>query len=98
MLPPQPASPTGNGEHWRRFRRLMIGMFVFSLAMVGCAIWWMRAQGVVLHLHFMIAMGLGIALSLMLAAALMGLVFLSSRAGIDDAVDDLRDGDRGEER
>lgn len=97
MLPP-PAELHGNAEHWRRFRRLMLWMFGFSLAVVGLALWWMRAQGVVLHLHFIIAMGLGIALSLMLAAGLMGLVFVSARSGVDDGVAELSEGDVGEER
>ena len=87
-----------NAAHWARFRRLMAWMLVFSLACVAAAIFWMRSQGVVLHLHFMIAMGLGIALSLMLAAGLMGLVFVSSRTGVDDAVVDLPPPDKGEER
>lgn len=98
MLPPLPATPSDNRVHWRRYRRLMLWMFAFSLVMVGCALLWMHTQGVVLRLHFMIAMGLGIALSLMLAGALMGLVFVSSRAGIDEGVNDLRSGDVGEER
>jgi hypothetical protein len=87
-----------NAAHWVRFRRLMAWMLVFSVACVAAAIFWLKSQGVVLHLHFMIAMGLGISLSLMLAAGLMGLVFVSSRIGIDDAVIDLPPPDVGEER
>ena len=88
-------SETLNAVHWRRFRRLMAWMLALSLVCVAAALWWMRAQGVALHLHLMIAMGLGIALSLMLAAGLMGLVFVSSRTGIDDGVADLSDGAGG---
>jgi len=80
---------SANAVHWRRFRRLMAWMLALALLCVGIAVLWMRAEGVVLHLHFMIAMGLGITLSLMLAAGLMGLVFVSSRTGVDDGVADL---------
>lgn len=85
-------TPLTKATHWRWFRRLMAWMLLFSLAMVALAIWWMHAQGVELRLHFMIAMGLGIALSLMLGAGLMGLVFVSSRSGVDDGVTDFSPG------
>lgn len=92
------AAPITKAGHWRWFRRLMAWMMVFSLSMVALAIWWMHAQGVVLHLHFMIAMGLGIALSLMLAAGLMGLVFVSSRTGVDERVGDMSGESGGEQQ
>lgn len=86
------APPITKANHWRWFRRLMAWMLVLSLTMVALAIWWMYAQGVELRLHFMIAMGLGIALSLMLGAGLMGLVFVSSRSGVDDGVTEFSPG------
>lgn len=91
-------APHAPSAHWRWFGRLMAWMLLFSLAMVALAMWWMHEQGVEMRLHFMIAMGLGIALSLMLGAGLMGLVFVSSRAGIDDGVADLSPGEAGGER
>jgi hypothetical protein len=81
-------------DHWRRFRRLMLLMTLIAFAAAGVAIFWMRAEGVPFHLHFMIAMGGGIILSLLLAGALMGLAFVSNRSGHDEAVagkDDLFD-------
>jgi hypothetical protein len=78
-------------EHWRWFRRLMTWM-------VGLAVLYMYSQGVPLRPWFLLFMGGGIALSLMLAAALMGLVFVSARSGIDDSVQDLAPPDVGEER
>jgi hypothetical protein len=74
------------GDHWRRFRRLMLLMLVVALGTAGLAVWKMRADGVPFHLHFMIAMGGGIVLALLLAGALMGLAFVSNRSGHDDAV------------
>ena len=87
-----------NAEHWRWFRRLMVWMFAFSLAVVAVAVTWLVRTGTPMHLHFLIAMGLGITLSLMLGAGLMGLVFVSARTGMDDAVIDLPENDTGEER
>ena len=84
--------PPSNAVHWRRFGRLMAWMVPVSLACVGIAIWWMVSQGVALHLHFIIAMTLGITLSVLLGAGLMGLVFVSARTGVDDGVDDLSSG------
>ena len=87
-----------NAEHWRWFRRLMLWMFAFSLGVVALAVAWLVHMDTPMHLHFLIAMGLGITLSLMLGAGLMGLVFVSSRTGIDDEVADLPGDDSGEER
>jgi hypothetical protein len=75
-------------DHWRRFRRLMLLMTAVALSTAGIAIWKMRADGVPFHLHFMIAMGGGIVLALLLAGALMGLAFVSNRSGHDEAVSD----------
>ncbi len=84
--------------HWRWFRRLMAWMFAFSLTVVAIAVTWLIRTGTPMHLHFLIAMGLGITLSLMLGAGLMGLVFVSARSGIDDAVAELPADDAGELR
>lgn len=83
-----------NAEHWRRYRRLMVWMFGFSLSVMALAVWWLIRTGTPMHLHFLIAMGLGIVLSLMLGAGLMGLVFVSARTGIDDGVVELPEPDR----
>lgn len=73
-------------DHWRRFRRLMLLMVVAAIATAGLAIWQMRSEGVPFHLHFVIAMGGGIILALLLAGALMGLAFVSNRSGHDETV------------
>lgn len=73
-------------DHWRRFRRLMMLMVIAAIATAGLAIWQMRAEGVPFHLHFVIAMGGGIFLALLLAGALMGLAFVSNRSGHDETV------------
>lgn len=74
------------GDHWQRFRRLMLLMTVIAFATAGVAIWQMRADGVPFRLHFVIAMGGGIIVALLLAGALMGLAFVSNRSGHDETV------------
>ncbi len=73
-------------DHWRRFRRLMLLMVVAAIGTASLAIWQMRAEGVPFHLHFVIAMGGGIILALLLAGVLMGLAFVSNRSGHDESV------------
>lgn len=83
------------GDHWRRFRRLMLLMTAVAFGTAGLAIWRMVQDGVPFHLHFMLAMGGGIILALLLAGALMGLAFVSNRSGHDESVSeqDLSIGD-----
>ena len=88
---PAPNSPPDTlqrapADHWRRFRRLMMLMVIAAVATAGLAIWQMRAEGVPFRLHFVIAMGGGIFLALLLAGALMSLAFVSNRSGHDETV------------
>lgn len=74
---------------WARFRRLMTWMAAASLAttVTGLAIvWWTRGP---LPIPFLIFTAGGIFFSVLLAAALMGLVFLSSGSGHDERIQDL---------
>ncbi len=74
---------------WARYRRLMRGMALVSFAAVVVALGWLRlTMGDALTIHMMIATAAGVGLSVMLGAALMGLVFLSSGSGHDEAIDD----------
>ncbi len=72
---------------WGRYRRLMAWMTLVAAiaAGVALAVLW-RALGP-LPIHMAIATVLGVGASVMMAAALMGLVFLSSGTGHDEAVD-----------
>jgi hypothetical protein len=71
----------------------MFLMTIVALGTAGFAVWRMRADGVPFHLHFVIAMGGGIFIALLLAGALMGLAFVSNRSGHDDAVSKTEDED-----
>ena len=86
-------SPLDDGDTskvaWARYRRLMRGMAIVSLVAVVGALGWLRyTMGDALTIHMMIATAAGVGLSVMLGAALMGLVFLSSGTGHDEAIDD----------
>jgi len=86
IVPEPSAAPAPAGDHWRRFRRLMLLMTVLAFATAGIAVWVLLADGVPFHLHFVIAMGGGIVIALLLAGALMGLAFVSNRSGHDDRI------------
>lgn len=74
-------------EARRRFVRLMKLMFGASLVTLLAAFAWLRATGTPTPLPFLGAIALAVIGSLMLAAALMGLVFFSAASGADDSVD-----------
>ena len=74
---------------WARYRRLMKGMALVSLVAVVGALGWLRfSMGEALTIHMIIATAAGVGLSVMLGAALMGLVFLSSGSGHDESIED----------
>jgi hypothetical protein len=83
---PAPAG-TRMAEARRRFARLMKLMFGASLVTLLAAFAWLRASGTPMPLPFLGAIAVAVVGSLMLAAALMGLVFFSAAAGADDEVD-----------
>ena len=76
---------------WRRYRRLMKWMVIASLtATVGCLLFLQNLIGSI-PIHMMIATAAGVFASVLLASALMGLVFLSSGSGHDDSIRDPLD-------
>lgn len=71
--------------------RLMFGV---TVAVVIIAIALLYKEMGPISVHFFIATALGIGFSMLLMSALMGLVFLSSGTGHDEAVEDrLKDKD-----
>ncbi len=95
---PQPrSSPLDdpfNAEYaWGRYFRLMRWMgLVTAMVMAASAAYLYEVVGFV-SIHFYIAIMLGIGFTMMLMAALMGLVFLSSGTGHDESIDDPFEGD-----
>lgn len=56
-----------------------------ALAMVALSLFWLWQSGPV-QIHMLIATALGVGLSVIVAGALMGLIYFSSRSGADDDV------------
>ena len=94
MVPRSPLDdPRNAGFAWARYRRLMRLMSGVTLVVVIAALALLHHQGALISVHFYIATALGIAVAMMLMAARMGLVFLSSGTGHDESiVDPLDDG------
>jgi len=72
---------------WRRYRRIMLWMALASLAAgIIAAVGLNHYYGPLRLIAILAAIG-GIGGSVLMAAALMGLVFLSSGTGYDESVD-----------
>ena len=90
MVKPSPLDRDATARiAWARYRRLMRGMALVSIAAVIVALVWLNfSLGDGLTIHMIIATAAGVGLSVLLGAALMGLVFLSSGSGHDEAIED----------
>jgi uncharacterized membrane protein len=67
-----------------RFRRIMTWMALFAIVIAAIAVLLVARGDEGVHIHMLIATALGVGLTILLAAALMTLVFLSSSSGHDD--------------
>lgn len=93
MIPQSPLDDPEKAAHaWARYLRIMRWMMTITVGLVlGSVILLYRSNGMV-SIHFYIATALGVGFTMLLASALMGLVFLSSGTGHDEAiVDPLED-------
>src|SRR3546814_18322867 len=86
-------------RYWRIMRWMMLVAILCILVALGVLWWWNGIPSI----HMVIATVAGIGLTVMLAAALMGLIFLSSGTGHDEQIHDPLTGemdndDRSEER
>jgi peptidoglycan/LPS O-acetylase OafA/YrhL len=79
---------------WRRYKRLMKFMVAVTMGTVVAALILLSRLVEQATAHFYIATGLGIAASMLLMSALMGLVFLSNGTGHDASVADPLDDER----
>jgi hypothetical protein len=88
-----PSDGADSGFAWTRYRWLMTWMacvsFVATSVALG-ALWWIG--GPVPPLFLLFTAG-GIFLAMLLAAALMGLVFVSAASGHDEQVQDITESD-----
>lgn len=85
-------SPLDNPDYaqfaWGRYWWLMRWMLAFTLFVTVSALttfWWFNGM---VSIHFFIATAGAIMASMMLMAALMGLVFMSSGTGHDESIED----------
>ncbi len=71
-------------EAWARYKQMMKWMALAAVVTVLLALIWLKSFGEPVPIHMTIATILGVGLSVLVGTGLMGLVFLSSRAGVDD--------------
>ncbi|MBA3511963.1 MAG: hypothetical protein H0T81_08690 [Sphingomonas sp.] len=79
-----------------RFRRIMKWMAVVAIVVAALAVVLVAVGDDGVHLHMLIATALGAGLTVLLAAALMTLAFLSSSSGHDDHSMRSSDQDEGQ--
>ena len=87
-LPRALDDPDQASHAWRRFRLLMRWMLLAAVLCAGAAIWWLDAGYGPLGWWTVAMTILGVVGSVMMAGALMGLIFLSSGTGHDESVSD----------
>ncbi|QYU69480.1 hypothetical protein J4558_04865 [Leptolyngbya sp. 15MV] len=80
---------------WARYRRLMRFMFLLTAGVVAIALALLYDGKSAASVHYYIAIAIGIGFTMLLAGALMGLIFLSSGTGHDENVTDLSEDDPG---
>lgn len=80
--------PRTAAHAWQRFRRLMRMMMLFTVGIVAIALALVYRDVGMASAHLFIATALGVGCSMLLMSALMGLIFLSSGTGHDEAIDD----------
>ena len=79
---------------WARYRMMMKWMGLATALIVAgilASMYWLVGM---ISIHFYIATALGVGATVMLMAALMGLVFLSSGTGHDEAIEDRLERER----
>jgi cation transporter-like permease len=81
MPVPDPVPPLGPLK--QQFLKIMRWAALFSLVVAAIAVLLVAQGDETIHIHMLIATALGVGLSVLLGIALMTLVFLSNRAGID---------------
>jgi len=91
---PPPMHESAMSAARRRYKKLMLAMLGITFALIGISMAWLFATGTPMHLQFVLAVSLGIFFSLMLGAALMGLVFFSNASGADEAAASESERDR----
>lgn len=94
------SDPVRAARAWARFRWIMRWVTIVAMLSVVAALFYLQADGSPLTVAVVIATSAGVALSVLLAGALMGLIFLSSGTGHDEDVANFEEegGDRFDRR
>jgi len=89
MIPRSPLDDPQVAAHaWARFRRVMRWMMLLTVTMVAGAMVVLHRGSGAISPHVYIATALAIGFTMLLGSALMGLMFLSSGMGHDEAIVD----------
>jgi len=88
MAEPDLDDPDYAAFAWGRYWRILRWMTLFAIVVAGAAVLVLWVWIGPLPIHMAIATALGVGFTIWLAAALMGLMFLSSGSGHDDKVED----------
>lgn len=95
MTTPSPLDdPDRAAFAWARYRRLMRFMVAVTLTVIVVVLVLLHRLNGPMPIHFYIATALGVGASMLLMAALMGLVFLSSGTGHDDSIENPLEDER----
>ncbi|GAA3999457.1 hypothetical protein [Sphingomonas humi] len=76
--------PSLRRTQWQRFSRIMRWMSLAAILAAAAAVYFVAQGESELKVHMLIATALGAGLSVLLGAALMSLVFISSGSGHDE--------------
>lgn len=88
------ADPAASAFAWARFRRVFGLWSLFTLTVVIAVLAWLAVSRGYESLHLFLATAIGVGVTMELAGALMGLAFLSSGSGHDEAVRDFDPGNQ----
>lgn len=80
------SDPARAAVAWTRYWRLMRWMILVSILAVLAALYYLHIEGGLITIHMIIATVAGVGASVLLAAGLMLLVFMSSGSGHDEDV------------
>ncbi len=78
---------------WERYKAMMKWMALASAIAAALALVYLWVTDRPMPIHAIIATMAGVGLSVLLGTALMGLVFLSNRSGMDEGAQGRRSGD-----
>jgi polyferredoxin len=97
-MPESDNPPSKLAPHvWARYWRLMRWMALAAIAAVIVSLAWLARGGGLMTIHMIIATVAGVGVSVLLAAALMLLVFMSAGSGHDEDVARTSDADHWNE-